>query len=498
VRERRRGGALVAAALLVAAAGAAGAAEPAKEPVPEPPPAGPTGAASPGGPAPDRAAAGAAPEGATGFLPRLYEAGAKLRDLGVKGDVTYKNFTFFRDVPNDKRTNGIEGIMHLQLDRQITDWWRMSFRGEARQDNRDFTKGYEIRIPDNLLRRRILDIMESYWKFTLPGEAEFTVGKLIYTWGKGDFYSPTDNMSPYDYLDVIDRLKLPVYSAELDKSFDTPAGPVDVSAIYIPFFTPARNPLENSRWTPVGAPTPGVGESVPTGAQTSQRVTPGRDPNNAQYAVRAKTTVGKVDVSLSYFYGWEYLPVVRVNRDGPNTIFIPVYRHMQVPGADFETTLDRFVLKGEAALKFGDRELKDSRFQGMLGARYTRDDVWTDWLKKLMVDFQYNRQEFISSQNPQYIVTGSFLNGFRNSGSGGLEFEFNPDRTFNRETKFRVVGSMDWSQRLNTWYQYLLTVKPVEDWLVETGFDTFSGKQTTFWGEWRNNDRFFLKITRLF
>ncbi|WP_447975236.1 hypothetical protein [Nitrospira sp. Kam-Ns4a] len=205
-----------------------------------------------------------------------------------------------------------------------------------------------------------------------------------------------------------------------------------------------------------------------------------------------------MDVSASYFDGFEYLPIVRKDVSGSTATFVPVYRHMQVPGFDFETTVDRFVLKGEAAFKLADREAKDSRFQGLIGARYTRDDLLTDWLRKLTVHFEYNRQEFISAQNPRYIVTGSFLNGFTNSGSGGFEFDFNPDRTFNRETKFRVVGSMDWAESANYWIQYQLTVKPVEDYTVEAGFDTFSGNQTTFWGEWRRNDRFYFKLTRLF
>jgi hypothetical protein len=227
-------------------------------------------------------------------------------------------------------------------------------------------------------------------------------------------------------------------------------------------------------------------------------VTPGREAKNMQYAVRVRKTIGKVDVSASYFDGFEYLPVVRKDGTGSSTAYVPVYRHMQVPGLDFETTVDKFVIKGEVALKFADRDLKDSRFQGLIGARYTREDLLTDWFRKLTVLFEHNRQEFISARNPQYIVTGSYLNGFRNSGSGGIEFEFNPDRTFNRETKFRVAASVDWSQSANYWIQYQFTVKPVEGYTIETGFDTLAGQSTTFWGEWRDNDRFYFKMTRLF
>lgn len=440
----------------------------------------------------------AGPPSAGAFLAGLSQTAAQLRDSGVKGDLTYKSFAFVNPTENDPQQFANEGIMHLQWDRELTDWARFSIKGEARQDDRRFTRGVRTRVPDNLLHRRMVDLMESYLKLALPGEAQLTVGKLTHTWGKAEFYSPTDNINPYDYLDVIDRQKIPVYSGELSKTLELPSGPVDVSFVYIPFFTPARNSLLNSRWTSSTAATAGVGDTVPEGASVAQRVTPGREVQNMQYAVRARQTIGKVDVSVSYFDGFEYLPIVRKDTSGSSTTFVPVYRHMQVPGVDIETTVDQFVIKGEVAFKLADREAKDSRFQGLIGARYTRDDILTNWFKRLALSYEYNRQAFISAKNPRYITDGSFLNGFQNSGSGGLEFEFNPDRTLNREMKFRVASSMDYSTSANYWVQYQLTVKPIEDYTVETGVDTFSGGRSTFWGQWRDNDRFYFKLTRLF
>ncbi|WP_447975235.1 hypothetical protein [Nitrospira sp. Kam-Ns4a] len=271
---------LARAVLGAALAGAAGLPAPASGQGPEP---GAVGE-KPGEEQPAAPPEPSAPEPAVpvpgGVLARISRAAGQLRDFGIKGDVTYKSFAFFRDTPNDPRNFGNEGIFHLQLDRDLADWARLSIKGEARQDDRRFTRGARTRVPDNLLHRRMVDLMESYLKLSLPGDAQLTVGKLIYTWGKAEIYSPTDNMSPYDYLDVIDRQKLPVYSGELAKTFDTPAGPVDLTFIYIPFFTPARDPLLESRWTPAPTPIPGVGESVPAGVNVQQRITPGREAKN--------------------------------------------------------------------------------------------------------------------------------------------------------------------------------------------------------------------------
>ncbi|MEK6683647.1 MAG: hypothetical protein AABY46_03210, partial [Nitrospirota bacterium] len=348
------------------------------------------------------------------------------------------------------------------------------------------------RIPDTLLRRRYLDIKEMALEFNFAS-VDLSVGKQVYAWGSADTYNPSDNINPYDYLDVIDREKIPVYSANLKAT----AGPVTVDVILIPFFTPSRDPLATNRWTPAPAPatetTSSVGNILPSGSTVEGRRIPGRDLGNMQYAVRMKTTMAGWDISASYFNGFEYVPVVKRERNvsGSETL-VPVYRHMQVPGLGFSTTFDKFVFNGDFALKFEDRDVMDSRFQGSIGLNYTWEDLRVKWLEHIMFIVEHNREQFLSSKNPGFIADGNFINGFRNALSGRVQFKFN------EETQCSVGGTIDFMKEANYYVQVKLNHKFTDDLHVETGFDNFAGTRDSFWGKWRDNDRFFLFLKRYF
>jgi hypothetical protein len=412
----------------------------------------------------------------------------RFSDLGLKGTVVLKNFSFFHETPNDSQNWGDEAILELGWKRRLTDWASFNIVGIARQDNRRFTRGIRTRVPDNIVHRRYLDVKEG--ALTLKtGSAKLDLGKLIYAWGTADAFNPTDNFAPYDYLDIIDRLKMAVYSASLT----APVGPVQVQAIFIPFFTPSRNPLVDSRWTPFGVGAGGIGESVPVDTPIQQRQLPGRDTDNMMYAVRMKTTVSGWDLSASYFQGFEYVPVVRLDQPVAGTVrFTPVYRHMQVPGFDFSTTFEKFEFHGEFALKFEDRDIKDTRFQGSIGLNYTWDDVGMKGIEQVLFVIEHTREKFLSGQNPNFIVDGNFINAFRNALAGHIQLKFS------EETQLSFSGTMDFEKAVNYFAQIKLAHKFTDEFHIETGFDNIAGPLDSFWGEWRNNDRFFLFVKYFF
>lgn len=417
----------------------------------------------------------------------------KWADLGLKGDLTYKNFPHFFETANDDRNFRNEGILHLELARKLSDWARFKILGEAREDDGRFTQGVRTRIPDAMLRRRYLDIKEMAVEFNSTS-VDLTVGKLVYAWGAADTYNPTDNINPYDYLDVIDREKMAVYSANLKVA----TGPATVDFVLTPVFTPSRDPLAKSRWTPAPIPATGttiggIGDIIPAGTTVEERRIPGRNLNNMQYAVRAKTTAAGWDIAASYFNGFEYVPVIKRERNalGGET-FVPVYRHMQAPGLGFSTTIDKFVFNGDFALKFEDRDIKDSRFQGSIGLNYTWDDLGLKGLEHIMFIVEHNREQFLSAKNPGFIADGNFINGFRNALSGRMQIKFN------EETQFSVGGTMDFMKEANYYLQIKLNHKFTDDLHIETGFDNFAGVNNSFWGKWHDNDRFFLFLKRYF
>jgi hypothetical protein len=422
------------------------------------------------------------------------EAPFRWTDLGIKGKLTLKNFSHFHETPTDNRNFREEGILELEWARRLAAWSSFKIVAVAREDDDRFAQGVSFRVPDTSERRSTIDVKETVLKLDL-GPASLAFGKQIFAWGTADAYNPTDNINPYDYLDVIDREKLGVYSGSLGLT----AGPVDLTFVLVPLFTPSRDPLAKSRWTPIpeGATSADIeagrfGVSIPKGALIEERRIPPNDVDNMQYAARLKTTVGGWDVSGSYYEGFEHTPVAKRPRTAGEK-FVPVYTRMKVAGLDFSTTYEKFEFHGEGAFKFEERDGKDDRFQGILGLNYTWDDLGLKWLEHIMFIVEHARETNLSSRSrSRYLEAGAFTNAFRDALAGRVRFKFN------EETQFSVGGTMDFTRDPNYYVQFKLNHKITDAVHIETGLEFFDGDRDNFWGRWRDNDRFFFFLKYFF
>ncbi len=160
------------------------------------------------------------------------------------------------------------------------------------------------------------------------------VGNQIVRWGYGQFNKPSDVLNPMDYREGLfadlEVPLVPVFMVHVDRTI----GPLNVSGVYQPFFAPNRANLFGQDWAPLSAmsgnpafATVGsmaqisglVGSLFP--ASLEDRVQPlllATHPpeerlENGQFGTRLGTRLGGVDLSLSYFYGWDKLPFVAVN-----------------------------------------------------------------------------------------------------------------------------------------------------------------------------------------
>lgn len=426
------------------------------------------------------------------------EQGGAWSDVGIKGKLTLKNFSHFHETPKDNRNFREEGILQLEWARRLSNWSSFSIVALAREDDDRLAQGVSFRIPDTLERRSIIDVKEMALKFNF-GPASLAFGKQIYAWGTADAYNPTDNINPYDYLDVPDREKMGVYSASLGVD----AGPVNLSFVLIPVFTPSRDPLAKSRWTAVPEDTGAAGGDAATVAQrfgitlprdalVGKRRVPSRDVDNMQYAARVKSTVAGWDISGSYYDGFEHTPVAKRAR-GPGDKFVPVYTRMKVAGLDFSTTYGKFEFHGEGAFKFEERDGKDDRFQGILGLNYTWDDLGVKWLEHIMFIAEHARETNLSSRSRSpYAESGAFTNAFGDALAGRVQFKFN------EETQFSVGGTMDVRLDPNYYIQFKLNHKFTDNLHIETGVEFLDGDPENFWGKWRDNDRFFFFVKYFF
>ena len=428
-----------------------------------------------------------------GGSPAAQDVPVSLRDFGLSGRLSYKNFSHFEDVARDGNFRN-EGALQVEWRRKLTPWAHAALVAEAREDDGGFVHGIHLRFPDTELQRSALAVKEAVVGLSVD-PVRFEIGKQIYTWGTGDAYNPTDNLNPYDYLDPLDREKMGVWSLNMTATLAGVSG----QFVVVPLFTPSRDPLANGRWaavseeTPVAVANPFGGE-LPSGTVLRGRRVPATGFDTIQYATRFKTTRAGWDVSASYYDGLESTPVLRRSRTVTGPLALePVYTRIKAPGLDFSTTWRKFEFHGEAIAKFEDSHGKDDRFQGLLGLNYTLDELGLRWLEQIVFVVEHARETNLSSRSrSDYLESGAFVNAFRDALAGRIQVKFTQD------TELTLGGTVDFTSDPNYYGQAKLVHKLRETLHLEAGVDVLDGLKDTFWGKWRKNDRFFAAIKYFF
>lgn len=414
-----------------------------------------------------------------------------LAALGLKGQATYKNFSHFDETPHDNRPLRNEGILQVEWARRFA-WGGVKLVVDARDDDDRYARGGHFQIPETTERRSHLNVKE----VTLAlrrGPVDVTVGKQVFAWGTADAFNPTDNLNPYDYLDVLDNEKLGVWSA----ASRVTVGPANLVFVAVPVFTPSRLPLAKSRWTP--EPPAGFAAIV------DDRELPGRDAEDVQYGARLKAAVAGWDVSVSYYDGLESTPSFRhsVVTLAPGVVvprLTPVFSRIKVPGLDVSTTVGKFELHAEAAFRLVEARGRDHRFQGIAGFNHTWE-VGLRWLDQVVVVLEYARETVLATRRHSGIVeaggagqVGDLLanNAFRDAVVGRLQLKLTED------TALKIGGHADLGAEPSHYLQVKGSHRLSDTWHVEAGLDFLTGSKETFWGRWRDNDRFFLVVKYLF
>ncbi len=179
------------------------------------------------------------------------------------------------------------------------------------------------------------ELQEAY--LYLPNDiVNVRVGNQIVRWGYGQFNKPSDVLNPTDFREgLFSDLEvplLPVFMLHLDRNL----GPVNVSGVWLPFFTPNRANLFGQDWAPLSAMygNPAfasvggmsqmygmmgglIGPALEEDVQPLMLATqpPEENLENGQFGARFATRFLGIDASLIYFYGWDKLPFVEVNQE---------------------------------------------------------------------------------------------------------------------------------------------------------------------------------------
>ncbi len=199
---------------------------------------------------------------------------------------------------------------------------------------------------------------------------DFRVGVQKFAWGRLDEMNPTDNLNTEDLTeggtnDEVER-KIGVPSLKMNGYSDL----ANVELGWVPVYVPYRLPQPDERWFPgVLKPATVINSGTAVGDVPVKTIyqdidLPPVTLSNSEVGVRISKYIEGWDVSLSYFSGYDMMPVMDAPVDltvvmedplaldysiSAEATMVPQINRMSVYGFDFTTTVSSFTLRGEYA-----------------------------------------------------------------------------------------------------------------------------------------------------
>lgn len=370
-----------------------------------------------------------------------------------------------------------QGIVHLELESNASRKYK-------------FFGGVEIRNDLSDVERDRVFVDEAYIDIYTKN-IDFRLGKQIITWGEADAINPTNNLNPIDYSDLldVDDERIGVFSAQA-KYY---VGDFTFEGVFIPVYQSSILPRENSRWFRDFPTTLDVnGNAIPATFNLLDIAKPPSDLRGAQYALKVAATFGGWDTSVSYYRGFDDLPsfeqTVTPTDTGLDVTVAPVIKELQVFGADFSTSLDTYGLRGEFAYYLTEDEkgdnpfIDDSFFQYVIGLDRTFSDIIGD--NNLFVIMQWVHQIITSGDEASNL---NLNNVFQESILTRMEYELN---------NFAVLtlqGTYDFKAE-NFYIQPEIAYDISSGLSLSVFADVLGGERDTFFGFYRDNNRFQFRL----
>jgi hypothetical protein len=196
------------------------------------------------------------------------------------------------------------------------------------------------------------------------GPVTVELGKQFVRWGETDIISPTDRFAAEDFLTVVDPEFLGITAARVTIANQSDS----LDLVYTPRFTPSRIPLLNQRWAVVPQEAGNI-SLIDGGAQY---------PGGGQYGARWKHIARYLEYSLSFFRGYNHLPLLEsVGIPTPTRIELRrEFPQLQTIGGDAAIPLPWLTLKAESAWFKSDTPQADDYILYVAQA----ERQWREWM----------------------------------------------------------------------------------------------------------------------
>lgn len=351
---------------------------------------------------------------------------------------------------------------------------------------------------DNLAHHRQVpawyDLREAYIDLYF-GAVSLRFGKQIIAWGKADEINPTDNLNPQDLSDPTrpksDR-KIGVFSLKSDlrvKGFT-------LEVIAIPTFVSSTLPESGSGWEFFVMPS-GVGALSPSYPESKIE--------NSELGVKLLKSIRNVDLSVSYFDGWDdiFTPMLPrlavVQPHDPQlsevSISIPAkYLRTKVIGADFATAVSDFGLWGETGYFLtedsdgDDPGIKNPYLQFVIGGDYSfepRVKVNLQYLQEIITKIDDDTEREIEENNISRMGMGPMMT---KAVSMRVAKEFG-----DAPHTLELAGIYDIENRGYV-IKPQLTLSPLEGVNCYLGLNLFGGDSDSLFGKFSKNNEAYIRV----
>ncbi|NIV91423.1 hypothetical protein GWN42_01130 [candidate division KSB1 bacterium] len=320
----------------------------------------------------------------------------------------------------------------------------------------------------------------------LSDNFDLRVGKQRLAWGTADKLNPTDNLNPDDFSDLVNFTdKIPTWAVKGTYYF----GDVTLTGVWLPTLTPILLPRNGASLF--------LGEQV-SSFQNSLTL-PAQRPQNSMFGVKLDSRFGLWDYSLSYFNGYDDIPVLRrlvisddVGSSGQLDLGFP---KMQVIGADFATELFGAGFWGEGALFIPEKVVSQTTVGNVTQTNVELDDE---------PYFKFTLGGDYTFPNGFY-VNGQWMHGFfTERGREALHdyFFLELEKSFLRdEVKVKLDGALeiaDWNDIGASYGSGVfpeVTYQAIDNLEMSLGaFMIINGEADTFFENWQQADQVYMSV----
>jgi hypothetical protein len=222
-----------------------------------------------------------------------------VQNFEQRGYIENSAIFYPQTVPNDRAHFVDEALLRWEVSYKAAPWLTLHGAFDAETDSHtQVDRAFTLDALDRSILRPAFSLRR-YSATLHKGKFTAEVGRQFIRWGKADILNPTDRFAPKDYLsNVIEPDFLGVVAARITVE----QGSNSYEAVWQPYFTPSRTPLLNQRWTVI--PEQAAGISIEDDGA--------RYPGRSQFGARWNHVGSGYEYSLSFFDGYNYLPLFDV------------------------------------------------------------------------------------------------------------------------------------------------------------------------------------------